>query len=190
MKRESLAALAALMMAVAPGGAQTPKATPAPLPMATSISLDVRQVASRKKVDDAFNSQGVGSYDKTFARERVIEIAVRTTANSAEEVIVRTWFIGKGAISTTNSRHVLRQAEKTLKIGEVKETKWEESSGQVAATDYNLKGINYRSYSGSRIDGWIVTVQDAAGKLLAVRASDHPLTLLARTPGALESLPR
>ena len=60
--------------------------------------------------------------------------------------------------------------------------KWQESSGDVKASDMNLALIGDREASGARIAGWIVRVSNAKGECVGSKSSDPSIDKLVGKP--------
>src|SRR5687767_6954107 len=58
------------------------------------ISLDAKTLVAGSKAVDDFKS-GYGSYDKTWKRERSIELSAKSFASAQMDVVVRVYWIGK-----------------------------------------------------------------------------------------------
>jgi hypothetical protein len=134
-----------------------------------SVVLDVRTMASKSAVRNDYKTDW-GSYDKNYERSRVIEISVSMLRGEPVKLFVTTRWVGKkmsGKDYVTLGRH---QQEIVLKAGAPQ--KWNEESGAIKARDLNLEAIGDRTVGGAKISGWVVTVENEVGQILARKTSD------------------
>lgn len=137
----------------------------------TSISLSAKQVAASKKTTNDFVTSW-GSYDKTFARWRSVEIDIRNfSAKNDFTGYVRMYWLGRKGPG--GGDRILAGQPSTEKVSVTKGAtqKFDSDSGLVSANDMNLKAIGYRSTGGTKLEGWIVILYDENGVPLATKGS-------------------
>ena len=153
-----------------------------------SLSLDAKTVSSQTEETNSYKTDH-GSYDKEYARVRLVEGTLRNMGKEAQDVTITTYFFGRAV--GTNKRVILKEeAQICLAMPNIT-VPIRHNSGIVEGKDLNLAAIGDRYTSGHKIEGWVMVVTDTQTKqVFCVKGSLPHLEALAKTNGELEKLPR
>lgn len=150
------------------------------------ISLHAQLSTVTAKAGDSYRD-GAGGYDTKFTRSRSIVANVRNLGREPMTVALTVDWIGKpldgrgsspgisGKPSGLNDRFIFFHDRTLLTLAPGKDVNQVSTSGTIEATDLSLNLIGVRRISGYRIEGWVASVRDEKGALIAITASDTHL---------------
>ena len=110
---------------------------------------------------------------RDYTRGVRLEATASTTGRTGFDGTLLWFIVGKPVRSA--ARSIVKRGESKIAAAHGRPGRAEIDSGKVTATDNRYRALGIRDTEGSRIEGWVVRLFDADGKVLAEQASAPPL---------------
>jgi hypothetical protein len=144
---------------------------------AGSLSLEAHEIGTRDGFQSACETDW-GSYDRDYARGKVLLVTVRDLSRKVPECDVTVYFIAR-PVGSPNGRFIYHRAEFPVHFRGRIELSGPVNAPELHARIVNLAAVGRRYGNGADMDGWIV-VGRLNEKVFDVRASSQTLLDIAR----------
>jgi hypothetical protein len=127
-----------------------------------------------------------GDYDREQFHGMALKIRVGTTENTAGRVILNWFWLGRRVVD--NALVIYGGGTKEVNVPRAYFTELYAVAPQSRQRDRNFPLAGARYISGTRHEGWIVSVRDPRNRLLAAKASSEPMLQLFRDAAQFDKL--